>query len=151
MRLQNPDSKANNRKPAAQNLWSGFSAGLMAATLFVTGRGGATAANFSPPVALATNDLAGYRVSSALDNNADAIALWSGQYSYRRGATGAWSASQRFGGTGSPTQAVHMMATSDATAVWVASTTQVFTADLPNGGTWSTPMLLATGTLAPSP
>lgn len=151
MRLQNPDFKANTRKPAAQKLWSGFSAGLMVAALFVTGRGVATAANFSPPVALATNDLAGYRVSSALDTNADAIALWSGQYSYRRGAAGEWSASQSFGGTGSPTQAVNLTATGDATAVWVASTTQVFTADLRNGGTWSTPMLLATGTSAPSP
>src|SRR5450432_3630079 len=100
MRLQNPRSKANNRKPAAQKLRGWFLAGLMAATLFVTGRGVATAASFSPPVALATNNLAGYRVSSALDTNADAIALWSGQYSYRPGAAGEWSASQSFGGTG---------------------------------------------------
>lgn len=59
--------------------------------------------------------------------------------------------SRSFGGTGSPTQAVHMTAGGNATAVWVASTTGVYTADLPHGGTWSAPLLLATSTLAPSP
>ena len=126
-------------------------AGVMAATLVVAGRGVASTASFSPPVALATDDLAGYGVSSALDAHSDAIALWSGQYSYRQGAHGGWSTSQGFGGTGSPTQAVHMTATGDATAVWVANTTGVYTADLPHGGTWSPPVLLATSSAVPAP
>ena len=147
MRLQNPPLKANARKPAAQKLWGW----LMAAILFFTGNGFATAASFSPPVALATNNLGGYKVSSALDTNADAIAIWSGQYNYRAGATGAWSIAQSFGGTGSPTQTVHMTAAGDSTAVWVSNSTGVYTADLPHGGTWSAPALLATATLATSP
>src|SRR5438132_12696097 len=151
MHLQNPESKANRRKPAAQKLWGGFLTGLMATTLFVTARGVAPAASFGLPVALATNNLGGYKVSSALDTNADAIALWSGQYNYRPGATGEWSAAQSFGGTGSPTQTVHMTATGDATAVWVANTTGIYTADLPNGGTWGAPVLVATGTTVPAP
>lgn len=130
---------------------SRFLTGLIAATLFVTTRGIAETANFGPPVALATNNLAGYKVSSALDTNADAIALWSGSYSYRPGATGAWSMAQSFGGTGSPTQAVHMTASGDATAVWVANTIGIYFADRPNEGTWSAPVLLATGTTVPAP
>jgi hypothetical protein len=151
MHLQNPESKANRHKPAAQKLCGGFLTGLMAATLFVTARGVAPAASFGLPVALATNNLGGYKVSSALDTNSNAIALWSGQYSYRPGATGQWSAAQSFGGTGSPTQTVHMTATGNGTAVWVANTTGIYTADLPNGGTWSAPTLLATGTTVHAP
>lgn len=113
-------------------------------------RGSLLAATFSKPVALATDDLAGYRVSSAIDANADAIALWSGQYSFWP-AGAAWSAAESFGGTGSPIQTVHMTATGAATAVWVALTTDVMTADLPLDGTWSTPLVLATGTTVPAP
>ena len=79
MHLQNPESKANRHKPATQKLWGGLLTGLMAATLLITARGVAPAAGFGLPVALATNNLGGYKVSSALDTNADAIALWSGQ------------------------------------------------------------------------
>jgi hypothetical protein len=121
MRLQDPQLKANDPKPAAPRLWDW----LMVAILFFTGSGFATAASFSPPVALATNNPGGYKVSSALDASADAIAIWSGQYNYRAGATGAWSMAQSFGGTGSPTQAVHMTAAGDATAIWVANNTGV--------------------------
>jgi hypothetical protein len=144
---QNPQLRANNRKPAAPQSWQW----LLAVIFFFTANVFATAANFSPPVALATNNPGGYNVSSALDANADAIAIWSNQYNYRAGATGPWSMAQSFGGTGSPTQAVHMTAAGDATAVWVANSTSVYTADLPYGGTWSSPTLLATATLATSP
>jgi hypothetical protein len=146
MPLQNPQFEANDRKPPAQKLWGW----LMAAILFFAASGLATAVNFSPPVALATNNPGGYKVSSALDANADAIAIWSNQYNYRVGPSGAWSVAQTFGGTGSPTQTVHMTTAGDATAVWVANSTSVYTADLPYGGTWSAPALLATATLATS-
>ena len=94
MHLPNPKSKANRHKPAAQKLCGGFLTGLIAATLLVTARGVAPAAGFGLPVALATNNLGGYKVSSALDTNADGIALWSGQSTHRPGATGEWSAAQ---------------------------------------------------------
>ena len=99
--------------------------------------GFAHAQTFSTPAALATGGLAGYRVSSAIDANADAIALWSGEYSDRSGVAGAWTPKQSFGGTGSPTQTVRMTAGGAATAVWVDSARNIMTADLPLGGTWS--------------
>ena len=151
MRVQDSESEANSHKPAGHKLWHWFLTGFMVAIVFVSVRGVATAANFSPPVPLAMNNLAGYRVSSALDSNADAIALWSGQYNYRMGAIGTWSVAQSFGGTGSPTQAVHTTAAGNATAVWVANTTGVYYADLPLGGTWSAPQLLTTSTFVPAP
>lgn len=123
--------------------------GLLA--LFVGGGGLAHAQHFSTPVALATGDLAGYRVSSAIDTNADAIALWSGEYSDRLGVAGVWSPKQSFGGTGSPTQTVRMTAAGAATAVWVDSARNIMTADLPLGGAWSSPALLATPPGAPAP
>ena len=125
------------------------SRGLLA--LFVVYGGLAQAQRFSTPVALATGDLAGYRVSSAIDSNADAIALWSGEYSQRLGVAGAWSPKQSFGGTGSPTQAVRMTGAGAATAVWVDSARNIMTADLPLGGAWSSPTLLATPPGAPAP
>ena len=85
MHLQNSESKANRHRPAAPKLWGGFLTGLMAATLFVTARGVAPAASFGLPVALATNNLGGYKVSSALDTNSDAIALWSGHTTTAQG------------------------------------------------------------------
>ena len=151
MRFQRLENRAVSRKPFSGKLRGGLLTGLITIAALVASRGFVLAASFSTPVALATNDLGGYRVSSAIDTNADAIGLWSGQYSYRPGVKGAWSASQTFGGTGSPTQTVHMTATGNATAVWVASTTDVMTADLPHGGTWGTPLLLATSTSVPAP
>ena len=119
--------------------------------VFVVSGGVARAQTFSIPTALATGDLAGYRVSSAIDTHSDGIALWSGEYSDRIGAAGAWSPKQGFGGTGSPTQTVRMTAAGAATAVWVDSFRNIMTADLPLGGAWSSPALLATPPGSPAP